>query len=100
MPKKSRGKAGKEGGDGGGKTKGKKLSKFDMLKAEIDDEETGQTEKTKVEEEKKTKKPKKVAGDPGYRPKDEDEENLEVSNWSARPSPNMNNVCQTVPKHE
>ena len=78
MPKKSRGKTGKEGDESGGtKTKSKKMSKFDMLKAEVGEEETEETE-TVAQEVKKTKKPKKIVGDPGYRPKDHDED-LEVS---------------------
>ena len=76
MPKKSRGKTDKEVVSGGTNTKNKKLSKFDILKAEIGDEETEESEQ-KVEEEKKSKKPKKIVGDPGYRPKDSDED-LEV----------------------
>ena len=81
MPKKSRGKAGKEGDEGGGsKTKSKKMSKFDMLKAECGDDETEDSGVQQLEE-KKTKKPKKVMGDPGYRPKEKDDEDLQVC-WS------------------
>ena len=78
MPKKSRGKAGKDGEESGAtKTKSKKMSKFDMLKAEhVGDAETEETEQS-TQEVKKTKKSKKIVGDPGYRPKDEDED-LEV----------------------
>ncbi len=73
MPKKSRAKGATEGGDGGGTKTKKKMSKFDMLKSEIDDEETEET--TTVSEEKKSKtKPKKPSGDPGYRPKDDDDD--------------------------
>ena len=78
MPKKSRGKTGKEGDDSGGsKTKSKKMSKFDMLKAEVGDDET-EDSGVQQEEEKKTKRSKKVMGDPGYRPKQIDDEDPQV----------------------
>ena len=82
MPKKSKGKRGEDGTESAGKKKNKP-SKFDMLKADLGDEENSQEEDSARAEDTK-KQPKKgskskMAGDPGFRPKDsDDDEDLEV----------------------